>query len=170
MLLKCNTVKTAAVCNSTDETAKKQNKNHNKIQQLKRIHNQKMQARNEKQKAFSRISVLSFKQSFFPQPFLRPVISVVLESVVKQKDQVLLCFEQNAKGCLTPSEFSPGSKRKGELWTVILFRVRPWTTASLCLLKAHKSPPSRASFWCCRPPSCRTAPAFGFLPLRRRAG
>lgn len=45
-----------------------------------------------------------------------------------------------------------------------------WTTACLCLLKAHKSLPSRASFWCCRPPSCRTAPASGFLPRGRRGG
>lgn len=44
-----------------------------------------------------------------------------------------------------------------------------WTTACLCLLKAHKSPPSRASFWCCRPPSCRTAPASGFLLPGRQA-
>lgn len=44
------------------------------------------------------------------------------------------------------------------------------TTASLCLLKAHKSPPSRASFWCCRLPSCRTARASGCRRPGRRAG
>lgn len=38
-----------------------------------------------------------------------------------------------------------------------------WTTACLCLLKAHKSPPSRASFWCCHPPACHIAPASGSL-------
>lgn len=44
------------------------------------------------------------------------------------------------------------------------------TTASLCLLKAHKSPPSRASFWCCRLPSCRTARASGCRRPGRQAG
>jgi len=44
-----------------------------------------------------------------------------------------------------------------------------WTTACLGLLKAHKSLPSGASSWCCRPPACRTAPASGFLPPGRRA-
>lgn len=43
-----------------------------------------------------------------------------------------------------------------------------WTIACLCLLKAHKSPPSGASSWCCRPPACRTAPAFGCPPEARQ--
>lgn len=51
---------------------KLQKKQNPKIQQLKRIHNQKDAGlKKKKQKAISNISVLSFKQSFSPAPLGR---------------------------------------------------------------------------------------------------
>lgn len=82
----------------------------------------------------------------------------------KNVKQAAKCSPLWSIACSKPHHFTFATVRRREGEEGEKEVTSTWTTACLCLLKAHKSPPSRASFWCCRPPFCRTAPAFDFLP------
>lgn len=93
-------------------------------------------------------------------------------------------MEEAKKTCQQAARFSPLSSvacSKPHHFTFATVRRREgeegekevtstWTTACLCLLKARKSPPSRASFWCCRPPACHTVPASDYLLQGQQGG
>lgn len=88
----------------------------------------------------------------------------------KQCQQADKCSPLGPISCSKPHHFTFAAVRRREREGGEKEFTSTWTTAFLCLLKAHKSPPSRASFWCCRPPVCRTAPASGSPRRGRRAG
>lgn len=77
--------------------------------------------------------------------------------------------QQNAASSAPDHTISPvpWGRERGEKGQEV---TSTWTTACLCLLKARKSPPLGASFWCCHPPSCRAAPASGSLLQAPLAG
>lgn len=71
-----------------------------------------------------------------------------------------------ASVCSGPHRFTCALEERGDRGQEVTSTL---TTACLCLLKARKSRPSVASFWCCHPPICHTAPASGSLQLARPA-